>query len=95
MHKDRNVFTRPDTLLGVCQAVGDDFGFNPLILRVAFGVPLVWNPAAMIAAYLVLGVIVMVSRLLFPNPAAASASTSDASPANMAEQEEPELALAA
>ncbi|MDB5694146.1 MAG: hypothetical protein JWO81_3209, partial [Alphaproteobacteria bacterium] len=25
---------RDDNILGICQAVGDDFGFNPLWLRI-------------------------------------------------------------
>ena len=33
----RNPFTREDTLFGVCEALGEDFRFNPLLLRVAFG----------------------------------------------------------
>ena len=27
---------RAHTILGVCEALGDDFGFNPLYLRIAF-----------------------------------------------------------
>ena len=27
---------RSDTMLGVCQALGEDFGFHPNILRIAF-----------------------------------------------------------
>jgi phage shock protein PspC (stress-responsive transcriptional regulator) len=61
-----NVFTRPDTLFGVCQALGDDFGFNPLPLRVLFAVPLVWSPYVTVAAYLALGAVVLISRLLVP-----------------------------
>src|ERR1043166_10247988 len=33
----RNPLTREDTLLGVCEALGEDFRFNPLLLRVALG----------------------------------------------------------
>jgi phage shock protein PspC (stress-responsive transcriptional regulator) len=62
------VLARPDTLLGVCQALGEDLGFNPNILRVALAVPLVWMPVPMFAGYLALGLLVLASRLLFPNP---------------------------
>ena len=62
------VLARPDTLLGVCHALGEDLGFNPNILRVALAVPLVWMPVPMFAAYLALGLLVLASRLLFPNP---------------------------
>ncbi len=66
------VIARPDTLLGVCQALGADLGFNPIYLRVALAVPLVWMPFQMFAAYLALGVLVLASRLLFPNPRVAA-----------------------
>ena len=35
----RNPFTREDTLFGICEALGEDFRFNPLLLRIAFGAP--------------------------------------------------------
>jgi phage shock protein PspC (stress-responsive transcriptional regulator) len=106
MHAHRNVFTRPDTLLGVCQALGEDFRFNPNILRIAFGVPLVWSPFVVIAAYLSLGIVVLATRMLLPNPMPASqptqlVDTEDAETAHAleepleTEQRERELALAA
>lgn len=61
-----NLFTRHDTFFGVCQAIGDDFGFNPNYLRVLFGVAILWNPTAVFVTYLALGVVAMVSRWLFP-----------------------------
>ncbi len=57
-------FGREDTMLGICEAVGQDFGFNPNWLRVAFGAVLVLNPVVVIASYFVLGGMVLVSRLL-------------------------------
>ena len=54
-------------LLGVCACLGEDFGFNPIWLRIAFGAALIWSPVAVIGAYLGLGVIVLASRLIFPN----------------------------
>ena len=68
-----NLFFRHDTLLGICQAVGEDFGFNPNILRIAFGSVLVFAPVAVIGSYLGLGVVVALSRWLAPNRAAAIA----------------------
>lgn len=62
----RNPFTREDTMLGVCQAIGEDVGFNPLFLRVGFGVMLFWNIEAAIAIYLALGLLVLAVRLLTP-----------------------------
>lgn len=63
-----NPLTRDDTFLGVCQAIGDDFGFNPIFLRLAFALPLLYAPVTTLAAYFALGVVVLASRLLSPNP---------------------------
>jgi phage shock protein PspC (stress-responsive transcriptional regulator) len=49
---------RNDTILGVCEAIGRDFGFNPLYLRLAFIAPLFFAPTATILAYLGLGLVV-------------------------------------
>ena len=35
---------RNDTILGVCEAIGQDFGFNPLWLRLAFIAPIFFAP---------------------------------------------------
>ena len=65
-----NLIARDDTFFGVCQGIGDDFGFNPLWLRVVLSVLLLWNPQAVIGAYFALGAAVLLSRLIFPNPRA-------------------------
>lgn len=65
-----NLFTRDDVILGVCEAVGEDLGFNPIWLRIAFAATLLWNPVAVISAYLGLGVFVLGSRLIAPRPKA-------------------------
>ena len=57
---------RSHTILGVCEAIGEDFGFNPTFLRVPFAVMVLWSPLAAIGGYLGLGVVVLASRLLFP-----------------------------
>ena len=57
---------RGDTLLGVCEAVGEDLGFNPTWLRLAFAVLLMWNPEVVVACYLGLGVVVALTRWFFP-----------------------------
>ena len=59
---------RPHTILGVCEALGDDFGFNPLYLRIAFAAGLFFSATWVIAAYLGLGAIVAVSRWVSPVP---------------------------
>ena len=68
-----NPFTRDDTMLGVCQAIGDDLGFNPTILRAAFAVPVLWNPMIAVGIYLALGLAVLVSRLIVREPRRAKA----------------------
>ena len=92
-----NLFRRRDTFFGICEAVGQDFGFNPLYLRLAFIAPLFFFPVQTFAAYFALGFIVLASRLLFPNKAAAAAeqpALTAAEPAAKAEKTE-EFALAA
>lgn len=84
---------RNDTLLGVCEALGQDFGFNALWLRLAFIAPLFFAPVQTVAAYLGLGVVVAASRYFFPR-VPASAQIIDV-PAKPAVEEERELQIAA
>jgi phage shock protein C len=79
------IFWREDTLFGVCEALGEDLGFNPLWPRIALALGLLWDPLAMIYAYLGLAVIVLATRLIFPNPRAAVRPEAEAE----AEQEAP------
>jgi phage shock protein PspC (stress-responsive transcriptional regulator) len=75
-----------DNLFGVCAALGEDFGFDPMWLRLAFAVALLFDLEKVLMTYAALGVVVLVSRLLFPNrrPAAvadaAPVQVRDASP---------------
>ena len=57
---------RSHTILGVCEAVGEDFGFNPVLLRVPFAASVIYSPMLAIGTYLGLGLVVLASRLLFP-----------------------------
>ena len=61
-----NLFRRRDTFFGICEAVGQDFGFNPLWLRLAFIAPLFFFPVQTFMAYFALGLVVLASRLIFP-----------------------------
>ncbi len=63
-----SIFARSDTLLGVCQAIGDDLGFNPTYLRVALAVTVFFNFAAAVAVYLAAGAVVLISRLIYRSP---------------------------
>ena len=80
---------RPHTVLGVCEAIGEDFGFNPLVLRIAFAAGLFFSPMWVIASYLGLGAIVAVSRWVSPVP------TMRPAPAIEIEEEDEPLRLAA
>ncbi|HET8750467.1 MAG TPA: PspC domain-containing protein [Sphingomicrobium sp.] len=82
---------RSHTILGVCEAIGEDFGFNPLFLRVPFAASVLWSPVWAIAAYFALGAIVLLSRVMFPKAKAAAPVEAQVEPAN----EERELANAA
>lgn len=73
-----NLFTRHDTIFGVCEGLGEDLGIHPNILRLAFPLLLFVNPLATVAGYAVLGVVVFTSRMLFPVPRAASAQPAPA-----------------
>jgi phage shock protein PspC (stress-responsive transcriptional regulator) len=59
---------RSHTILGVCEAIGEDFGFSPVLLRVPFAATVLYSPMLAIAAYLALGAVVLASRMLFPKP---------------------------
>ena len=84
---------RSHTILGVCEAVGEDFGFNPVLLRIPFAVGVLWNPLITFATYFALGAVVLGSRLLFPK-AKSTEATADA-PALAPANETTELARAA
>jgi phage shock protein PspC (stress-responsive transcriptional regulator) len=75
-----------DNLFGVCAALGEDFGFNPLWLRLGFAVALLFSLEKVLLAYAALGVLVLVSRLLFPNRIRATTNEVPA-PANEADEE--------
>jgi phage shock protein C len=99
---NRIAFNRPDTFFGVCEAIGQDFGFNPLWIRLAFVPPVFFQPAYALAAYVALGLVVLASRLLFPAKPVADAITApvvvaapQAAPAAHAAERNEQLAMAA
>ncbi|WP_375390809.1 PspC domain-containing protein [uncultured Sphingomonas sp.] len=63
-------FNRSDTLLGVCEAIGQDLGINPLWIRLALTLGLFWNAAAIVGLYAALAVAVYAARRLTPVTAA-------------------------
>jgi phage shock protein PspC (stress-responsive transcriptional regulator) len=93
-----SVFARDHTILGVCEALGEDLGFNPVLLRVPLAVCLLLNPWAVVATYIGLGVVVAFTRLVAPNPrrtVAAEAEAVAVAPEQAEAQAEPDMALAA
>ena len=54
---------RSHTILGVCEAVGEEFGFNPVYLRIPFAASVIYSPMMALAAYLLLGIGVLTARL--------------------------------
>ena len=63
-----SLIARDDTFFGVCAGLGEDFGFSPVYLRIAFAAFLFFNPPAAIGTYFAAGIVVLVSRWLAPNP---------------------------
>jgi phage shock protein C len=84
---------RTHTILGVCEGIGEDFGFNPIFLRVPLAAMVIVNATWAFGAYFALGAIVLVSRLLFPD-GKASTKVSVEQPATAA-NEQNEMAKAA
>jgi len=84
---------RAHTILGVCEGIGEDFGFNPIFLRIPLAAMVIVNPLWAFGAYFALGAIVLASRLLFPRVKTTTAAVRSVNqiPAN----EQRELAKAA
>ncbi len=80
-----NLIRRDDTFFGVCQAIGDDFGFNPNWLRIGLALPVIFNPWLSIGIYGTLACAVIASRLLVPVRARAVPSVETNTP-NVVEQ---------
>jgi phage shock protein C len=85
---------RNHNILGVCEAIGEDFGFSPVLLRILFAVSVLWSPMIAICTYLALGVVVLASRLLFPEPKV-DVPAAESAPVAQSETAEPKLPLAA
>lgn len=67
---------RAHTILGVCEALGEDFGINPIWLRVPLAAIVLVSPLWSVVAYLALGLVVLGSRLIAPNIKSVSSATS-------------------
>jgi phage shock protein PspC (stress-responsive transcriptional regulator) len=90
-----NVAMRNDTILGVCEALGHDLGFNPNFLRVPLGTGIIFAPWIMVGIYLTLGALVFVSRTFFPDRVQQVAAEQPQVEAPVAVNEQVELPRAA
>ena len=72
-----SIIARDDTLLGVCLALGEDFGFNPVYLRVPLGAIVLWSLPLALGVYSALGILVAVSRWIAPDPVPANAPAAE------------------
>ena len=79
---------RNHNILGVCEAIGEDFGFNPVLLRVPLAATVLFSPLLAIVGYFALGAVVLLSRVLFPKPKDANAQVAGEQPAPANEQRE-------
>ncbi len=73
---------RSHTIFGVCEGIGEDFGFNPIFLRIPFAASMLVSPVWGIGAYLALGLFVLASRLLFPKIKASTEAVEPVTAAN-------------
>jgi phage shock protein C len=86
-----NLLFRNDTVLGVCEAIGQDFGFHPNWLRLTLASLFYFFPAGVIGTYLALGVVVAFTRWVAPD----GAETHEAVEPTVAESEAVPLSMAA
>ena len=83
---------RSHTIFGVCEAIGEDFGFNPVFLRIPLAAMVIWSPMVAFGAYFALGAAVLASRLLAPK---VQPDTADVREEPVVANEQIELAKAA
>jgi phage shock protein C len=72
--KTTNLFFRDDTMFGVCEGIGEEFGFNANFLRVPFAAGILWNPVAIVGIYLGLGAALALARWIYPKPSTVAAA---------------------
>lgn len=86
---------RSDTILGVCEGIGQDLGFNPLYLRLVFASVFYFDPLVVVGSYLALGAGLALARWLYPIPMTAVAPAAADPAAPTADNEDSERSLAA
>lgn len=63
----QSLFSRDDTFLGICEGIGQDFGFHPNLLRVTLACLCFFYPVPVLATYFGLGLMVFATRWMAPN----------------------------
>ena len=86
---------RGDTILGVCEGIGQDLGFNPIYLRLVFASVFYFDPLVVVGSYLALGAGLALARWLYPVPAEPVAQAAADPTAPAADNEDSERSLAA
>ncbi len=86
-NKQPSLLTRDDTFFGICEGLGEDLGVHSNFLRLALAGMLFWNPAAAVGTYAAAGVIVLLSRLIAPNPSPAFALASGSAAEAVAQEQ--------
>ncbi len=87
-----------DNLLGICHAIGEDFGFNPIFLRIPLAMGIIVSAKWTLIAYAAMGLVVLASRLLVRKPKASKlniAPVTESVAARSEAQSIEELAIAA
>jgi len=87
-----------DNLLGICHAIGEDFGFNPIFVRIPLAVGIIFSAKWTLIAYAAMGVIVLASRLLIRKPKPARSTRPalvEAAPAHPEARAAEDMAIAA
>jgi phage shock protein C len=90
-----NLVLRNDTVLGVCEAIGQDFGFHPNWLRLTLASLFYFFPMGVIGTYLGLGVIVAFTRWFAPDGVESVAPNLSLVEGGMKQEEAEPAALAA
>ena len=86
-------FNRPDTMLGVCQAIGEDMGINPNWIRVAFAIGFFFYPWQAALAYLGLGALGALLRRVWPDEL--TSTEAEAAAVRAADNNDTEMKIAA
>ncbi len=61
-------------MFGVCEALGQDLGISANWFRIAFAAGVIFNLEYAVLAYVGIGALVLVSRLVYPGRAVAEAT---------------------